>query len=255
MKLTLSHTLTFTLGTSGRAVQHLLLTPLATPQQRIVRWSIEMPGFADAATFRDAYGNKAHLVSLVKPDPEIIVTVSGVVETIDKAGVLGRLEFDPMPAMFRRQTELTKPDETLLVSLPNEGGRIALLHELMGRVNEKLSAPSQMQAGGTQGQSQGSDASPQDFAHKFIGLARAADIPTRYATGYLTGEGVASIHAWAEAWDDGLGWIGFDPTHNLCPTDNYIRLASGLDATATMPIRTVPVWSEMPVETVEITVE
>ena len=31
------------------------------------------------------------------------------------------------------------------------------------------------------------------------------------------------------------------------------RVASGLDAVSTMPIRTVPVWSEMPAEVVEIT--
>jgi transglutaminase-like putative cysteine protease len=254
MKLTLSHTLTFTLGTPGRAVQHLLLTPLSTPQQKVERWSIEMAGFADAATFRDAFGNKAHLVSLVKPDPEIIVTITGAVETIDKAGVIGRLEFDPMSAIFRRQTELTGPDETLLQSLSEEGGRIALLHELMGRVNEKFSAPTQMQADGAQSQSQ-SGAKPQDFTHAFIAAARALDIPTRYVTGYLFDEGVASIHAWAEAWDDGLGWIGFDPMLNVCPSDQYIRLASGLDAVGTMPIRTVPVWNEMPVEVVEITAE
>jgi transglutaminase-like putative cysteine protease len=255
MQLSLTHQLTFTLGAPGRAVQHLLLTPLSTPQQKVERWSIEMPGFADAATFRDAFGNKAHLVSLVKPDPEIIVTVTGAVETIDRAGVIGRLEFDPMPAIFRRQTELTRPDETLLEALSGEGGRIALLHELMDRVHERLSASAQMQAAGVQSQSQGDIAAPRDFAHAFIGAARALDIPARYVTGYLVDEGTASFHAWTEAWDDGLGWIGFDPMFNVCPSDQYIRLASGLDATGTMPIRTVPVWSEMPVEAIEITAQ
>ena len=251
MKLTLRHNLTFTLGMPGRAVQHLLLTPLSTAQQRVERWLIEMPGFSDAVSFRDAFGNKAHLVSLVKPDPEIIVTVTGVVETFDRAGVLGRLEFDPMPAMFRRQTELTKPDETLLASLPEGDGRIALLHELMGRTSDRRPAPEQMQSPGTQNQSSGGTAPP-DLVHAFIGAARALDIPTRYVTGYLHDEGTASLHAWAEAWDDGLGWIGFDPTLNVCPTDQYIRLASGLDATGTMPIRSVPAWTHMPAETVEI---
>ena len=102
MKLSVAHTISFSLGSPARAVQHLLLTPLATPQQRIERWSIEMPGFADAPTFRDGYGNKAHMVSEVKPEPTITVRVAGTVETLDKAGVVGRLEYDPMTALFRR---------------------------------------------------------------------------------------------------------------------------------------------------------
>ncbi len=96
MKLSVRHTLTFSLGTPSRAVEHVLLTALATPQQKVERWSIEMPGMAEAAVLRDGYGNRAHLVSQVKPEPEMVVTVSGAVETIDKAGVLGRLEYDPM---------------------------------------------------------------------------------------------------------------------------------------------------------------
>ncbi|MGN6683762.1 MAG: transglutaminase N-terminal domain-containing protein, partial [Devosia sp.] len=117
MKLTVTHTLRYSLGTPARAVQHVLLTALGTPQQKVERWSIEMPGFADAATFRDGFGNRAQLVSLVKPDAELVVVVSGAVETMDKAGVLGRLEYDPPPAMFRRPTELTKPDPALIETL------------------------------------------------------------------------------------------------------------------------------------------
>jgi len=62
MKLTVKHTLTFSLGTPARAVEHVLLTALNTPQQKVERWSIEMSGFAEAAMFRDAFGNKWDLI-------------------------------------------------------------------------------------------------------------------------------------------------------------------------------------------------
>lgn len=251
MKLSLTHTLTFSLGTPARAVQHLLLTAINTPQQKIERWSVDMPGFADAASFRDAFGNKAHLVSLVKPEAEIVVTVTGAIETIDKAGVLGRLELDPPPAMFRRPTDLTKPDAELLEGLEGDG-RIGKLHALMGRIHDETSA-SQSQGDGAQEQSSG-ERDPVALTHRFIGAARALDIPTRHVTGYLWNDDTASFHAWAEAWDDGLGWIGFDPLLNVCPTEHHIRLASALDALGSMPIRSVPAWPEMPVEVVEITV-
>jgi transglutaminase-like putative cysteine protease len=251
MKLSVTHTLTFSLPGTGRSVQHLLLTAIGSPQQKIERWSIDMPGFAEAATFRDGYGNRAHLVSQTRRSEPVTVTVSGIVETADRAGVLGRLEYDPPPALFRRQTELTRPDAALLEGI-GTGGRIAQLHELMDRVHEHLLEATQDQSDGKQSQSQGTP-DPAAGVHALIAAARALDIPARYVTGYLLGDDAASIHAWAEAWDEGLGWIGFDPLLNLCPADHHIRLASGLDATSTVPIRSVPVWEEMPAETVEIT--
>lgn len=256
MKLTVKHTLRYSLGTPARAVQHVLLTALSTPQQRVEHWSIDMPGFADGATFRDGFGNRAQLVSQVKPDAELVVTVSGAVETIDKAGVLGRLEYDPPPAMFRRATELTKPDSALIEGLRDGLDRIALFHELMGRIYERAPGQSQTQSAQGQSQTQGSEPTPQDRTHALIAVLRALDIPSRYVTGYLLDDdGKGSFHAWAEAWDENLGWIGFDPTLNVCPTENHLRIASGLDARSCPPLRTVPVWAEMPVETVEIAAE
>jgi transglutaminase-like putative cysteine protease len=261
MKLTIRHTLTLSLGAPPRAVQHLLLTPPATPQQKVLNWSIEMPGFPGAASFRDGYGNRAHLVTQVKPEGEIAVVVSGAVETVDRAGVLGRLEYDPTPVLFRRATASTKADPALGEGLSEREGRIALLHELMDRVHEAHATASELSQtsdgqSGSQAQSQSSAAkAAADVAsrvHAFIGTARSLPIPARYVTGYLFDDGVASVHAWAEAWDEGLGWIGFDPTLNLCPAEQHVRLASGLDAASTVPIRTVPVWADMPVETVEI---
>ena len=36
---------------------------------------------------------------------------------------------------------------------------------------------------------------------------------------------------------DGLGWVGFDPSNGVCPTERYVRLASGLDAPDAAPLR------------------
>ena len=80
----------------------------------------------------------------------------------------------------------------------------------------------------------------QDHAHIFIAAARSAGIPARYVTGYLvTGMGASSTaaHAWAEALVPDLGWVGFDPANATCPTENYVRVAAGLDAASVAPIR------------------
>ena len=44
-------------------------------------------------------------------------------------------------------------------------------------------------------------------------------------------------HAWAEAWVDGLCWVGFDVANRMCPTDRYVRMGAALDAYGASPIR------------------
>jgi transglutaminase-like putative cysteine protease len=60
------------------------------------------------------------------------------------------------------------------------------------------------------------------------------NIPARFISGYcLPGETEAdpllAAHCWAEAYADGFGWIGFDPAIGICPQENYVRIACGLD--------------------------
>ena len=60
----------------------------------------------------------------------------------------------------------------------------------------------------------------QYFAAAMVVMARAADVPARYVSGYLAhevdGDRVVvrdrDAHAWAECWIDGMGWVTFDAT-------------------------------------------
>jgi transglutaminase-like putative cysteine protease len=255
MKIAIRHSMSLTLGPGlNRGVQHVLLTPVSGPTQAVREWSIEMPGIETAASFTDAFGNRARLVNQVKPEPELLITVSGVVETIDRNGVIGRVPGDIPPALYRRPTAVTKAAGAITSKFrasPRTGqDRIALLHALMARVAEVVGGTEQSQVQDGQGQSQSQanavHAPASDYAHGFIGAARALEIPARYVTGYLHGSDSEqpALHAWAEAWDDGLGWIGFDAMLLLCPTDRHVRVAVGLDATSTMPVRSIPVAGE-----------
>jgi len=80
----------------------------------------------------------------------------------------------------------------------------------------------------------------QDHTHVFLAAARRIGIPARYVSGYLRigeeGEHDAG-HAWAEAYIDGLGWVGFDVANRICPTEAYVRVASGLDYLDAAPVR------------------
>jgi len=255
MRVTIDHSLTFSLPAgTGPLVMHVMLTPPGGAAQSVDSWSVEVPGIGNAGRFRDGFGNAVHLVNQMRPEGEITIGARGVVTTSDTNGVLGKGVGEPVPALFKRVTALTRAPVTLYGKYRTaRESRLDVLHGLMARVGETLGLPeeaepaTQMQATGERAQGQASQDEqdlppPADYAHLFIGAARALDIPARYICGYVAaGDGQAGgLHAWAEAYDDGLGWIGFDPHHQICPTERYVRLCVGLDAETALPLRTVP---------------
>jgi hypothetical protein len=261
MKITVTHNLRVGLAEgASRSALHLLLTPQNGPTQSVSEWRLEVEGLDGAAGFLDGYGNRAHLVTQTKPGTEIIVGASGIVETIDRAGVLGRPPGEPVASLYKRRTGLTKADPELVAEYADwKEGRIALFHALMARAAEPSAAQEQFQAEGGQSQVQMSPdedvLSTTDMAHRFIAAVRALDIPARFVSGYLAAadDESAAFHAWAEAYDEGLGWIGFDPALQLCPTERHIRVAVGLDALGAAPARAVP--AEGTAESIRVSVE
>ncbi|HUV32826.1 MAG TPA: transglutaminase family protein [Devosiaceae bacterium] len=228
------------------AIQHMLLTPDATPAQTILEWSIEAPGFEGAARLVDGFGNIAHLCNQTKPEASFAVRVDGLVQTTDTGGIIGRLPRDPVPGIFLRQTEITRASGPMLTLARaadgTQGTIIAKMHALM----EALSGVMRFDVQNTDSDTTAAQAFElgegvcQDFAHVMIGAARAIDIPARYVTGYLVmddGEVATANHAWAEIWDRELGWIGFDAANRICPTERYVRLAAAFDAASAAPIR------------------
>jgi len=79
----------------------------------------------------------------------------------------------------------------------------------------------------------------QDYVRIFYSVAPLLGIPARYVPGHLfrrDGAGVQpATHAWAEAWDADLGWIGYDPANGICPDEAYVRVACGLDYRGAAP--------------------
>lgn len=236
----------------AHAVQHLLVTPLDTASQSVVEWSIKMAGIETAASFTDAFGNIAHLVSQHRPEDDLFISVSGLVETTDTNGLLGRVAGEPNVSLFKRFTPQTRPNGNLVNRMKTHAkagmSRVELLHWLMTRLHEaRETAPDE------------DDDTPEivaeDHAHVFVAAARGMDIPARFVTGYVLAgdDGPARLHAWAEAWDDGLGWIGFDPSVNLCPTPAYVRIACGLDAETTAPVRLSPELARQSEDTIRVT--
>jgi transglutaminase-like putative cysteine protease len=85
----------------------------------------------------------------------------------------------------------------------------------------------------------------QDFAHLAIACLRALGLPARYVSGYLLTfpppgmeklKGADASHAWISAWAPEVGWVDFDPTNGVIPTEEHITVAYGRDYDDVSPV-------------------
>jgi transglutaminase-like putative cysteine protease len=244
MRVSIRHATHYTYERQGAfAVQRLRLTPRDNRAQTIKSWSISADGIEHAAEYVDGFGNQVHLITHCKPYTELMIIAEGEVDTVDTAGVVGDLGETANPLLFLKATPLTQSSPAIdaLADEAAEERTLGRLHALLDMIAERVA----YDPGSTESRTTGAEAFAagqgvcQDHAHIFIAAARRCRIPARYVTGYLHVEGerrAVAHHAWAEAYVQGLGWVGFDPANRICTTDRYVRLACGFDAVAAAPI-------------------
>jgi transglutaminase-like putative cysteine protease len=85
----------------------------------------------------------------------------------------------------------------------------------------------------------------QDFAHLEVACLRSLGLAARYSSGYLRTRpaegkerlvGADASHAWIGVWSPDVGWVEFDPTNNVVPSDEHITVAWGRDYGDVSPI-------------------
>lgn len=245
MRIAVQHTTRYTYAAPATySIQSLRLTPRRFDGQEIVSWAIEAAGIEHAGRFCDAFGNEGHLVSHAEPHDGFVVTARGVVETSDRHGIVTGLPESVPLRVCLRQTTYTRPDDAIgaLAAAARGNDQIERLHDLMQRIRDAI----EYETAATESSTTAAEALAagcgvcQDHAHVFISAARALNVPARYVTGYLVTSGdvpARAQHAWAEAFVDDLGWVGFDVANRICPNDLYVRLGAGLDAGHAAPIR------------------
>jgi transglutaminase-like putative cysteine protease len=246
MRLTVTHRTVYRYTEPIRyAIQTLRLEPRPYEGLTVLNWRVAGDGARPLPRFIDGLGNVVHCQTIDRPHREAAIAVVGEVETRrDDGVVLGTVEPLP-PLFFLRETPLTAPDSAIAALANDATGRdrIERLHALMNRVRDRIDyrpgeTDSTTTAAAALAQGYGVC---QDHAHVFVAAARLMDIPARYVSGYLwTGSDdlpFDASHAWAEAFVPELGWVGFDAANGVCPTENYIRVAIGLDYSAAAPVR------------------
>lgn len=246
MRLAIRHTTTYEFdGPVVHAIQRLRLTPKSTQGQEIVAWNMDLGNAAKQLEYEDQHRNTTTLIAIEAGVQEVSVTCSGIVDTHDHSGVIGRHAGHLPLWSFRSQTPLTRPGAGMrsLVREIRKDGRSALdtLHALSTRIRETVAYQTGVTGVTTTAEESWivTQGVCQDHSHIFIGAARALDIPARYVSGYLMMDDridQEATHAWAEAHLEHLGWVGFDISNGISPDQRYVRLATGRDYRDAAPI-------------------
>jgi transglutaminase-like putative cysteine protease len=247
MRIRIDHATTYTYAAPARFIVQLLrLTPRSNEGQQVRAWGLETDVDARLRRAEDAFGNVVHALYTERPTGSLTVRVSGEVHTTDTGGVLRGVTERLSPLVFLRGTPLTAPDGALIdfaEAVRGAGGRLDQLHALMAALHGRMS----FEVGATDAGHTAAEAFAlgsgvcQDYAQIFIACARRLGIPARYVSGHLLRddgqEAQEAAHAWAEAFVDDLGWVGFDAANGVCPGEAYVRVAAGLDSLGASPVR------------------
>lgn len=248
----------------AHGLQRLRLRPKSTHGQEVLEWHMALEGARIEAEYEDHNHNATSLVSVDAGVSAIAVTCTGLVETSDKAGVIGRHTGHMPMWAFLEQTELTRPGpgmRAICAGVDNVGGdSLAALHALSRAVLDAV----RYEIGHTTAATPAEQAVTagrgvcQDHAHVLIGCARAFGIPARYVSGYLMMNDridQEAGHGWAEGFVEGLGWVGFDVSNGICPDARYVRVATGRDYREAAPVTGLSWGAGETVLTVDLAVE
>jgi transglutaminase-like putative cysteine protease len=248
MRIRISHSISYAYAEPARLITQILrLTPRDHDGQHVMSWRIEPTVDGRLLAGQDPHGNIMHTFSADGPISTLAIQVGGLIETTDLAGVVrGGVERVP-PDVFRRETLLSAADAALrgfaTEATRNEATPLARMHALMDALHAEMTCLEPADRTGIGAARAFADRSgiAQDVAHVFMACARHLGQPARYVSGYVAESDdlphANGAHAWAEAYLDDYGWIGFDCANGLCPIDTHVRIATGLDFSEAAPVR------------------
>jgi len=238
----------------------LHVSPVDTGLQSIWEHSITVIPDAPAESRRDSFGNRVVQLNLLRPMAQMEIVAHSLVETTHAVSCGPESAPDPRPYQERWQQFLRySPGVPELaeygsIEIPQQlsmdmddiefGHGLYLMarhfRDTFGHqpdADPLHSDPKQLFTNGS--------GSSQAMAHAMIGVLRHAGIPARFASGYVfnpkAGEmgealrGSGTPHAWVQAWHEGYGWIGIDPTNAELVGWQYVRTAIGRDYLDVLP--------------------
>jgi len=203
--------------------------PKNTDMQQIHELTIELSPVTDYQRDSDSFGNLTIYGNYFLPHTRFAVTVKGIAETW-----LSVSQKDTgSSAVFRHPYGLSRAGDGIRayhksLSVPSGPAYDAAMY-LMRCLHRDFAYEQRitnMETSAEQAWTLGKGVC-QDYAHILIALCHLSNIPARYVTGMMVGEGHS--HAWVEILDHGY-WYALDPTNNCIAADTYIKIGHGRTA-------------------------
>ena len=249
--------------------QHVIyLTPRSGPRQDVLRHNILIePAPASQFELEDRFGNSSAILKIADEHKELVIHARSTVqvrapdlpilalstpwEHVAERALQGDGRLDIGVLEFVSASRHTKPEREALEyarpSFPPDRPILQAAHDLTRRIYADftfdsaatdISTPVSHVLKERRGVCQ-------DFAHLAITCLRGLSLPARYVSGYLLTkpppgmeklQGADASHAWISVWAPEAGWVDFDPTNGIMPTDEHITVAYGRDYDDISPI-------------------
>ena len=248
------------------------LKPRQTPRQRCLRSVIEVdPAPIDYRERVDFFGNRVAHFAIQQPYERLVVTATSEVSLSEEQEVFvfgsdapweqvrDQLRSDRSPELlaalaFAQDSPIIVADGEMADyagdSFGSDRPLVDAVEDLMGRIYRDF----RYSPGVTTVATPLSEVIAhrrgvcQDFAHFAIGCLRSQGLAARYVCGYLENQapagqeklvGADASHAWFAVFLPGGGWLDFDPTNNLRPTQRHITIGWGRDFADVTPLKGV----------------
>lgn len=248
----------------SESVMEVRKCPCSGGQQRCLNFTLTVSPNATVFSYEEPIGNTVHHFDVPQPHRQLSVIAEALVEVKEFPVLPNALSMESWQELkdettgfefldFLLPSPLIRPSRLLGEFYEQVGPRpdedpLNFLRRLQNEIATRFSYTPQS----TQVDSpidialDAKEGVCQDFAHIMVGLARLAEIPARYVSGYLHHRSDLSdrsnrdaSHAWAEAYLPRLGWVGFDPTNNILAQERHIRTSLGRDYRDVPPTRGV----------------
>ena len=269
MQYAVTHRTTYRYADLVHQSYHVLhLSPREVPHQRILQHRLTIRPQANRRGHgTDYFGNPFHVVNLAAGHRELIVEAKSLIDVQPTAApdVSNTIAWEELAAGRSGHDTRVEKDVGQYSASSRHGRRIeaaaafarpsfapgrpvlAAAEDLMRRIFEEftfdatatdVSTPVETVLETRRGVCQ-------DFAHLQISAMRSLNLPVRYVSGYILThppegqkrlQGADASHAWVSVWAPETGWVDFDPTNNMIPSDEHITFAVGRDYDDVSPI-------------------
>ena len=263
-----SHRTTYTYRKPVLQSEHLVhLVPRQSPRQRVLRHSLLVePAPSSNIAFADYFGNTATILAIDDEHTELVAHARSTVEvTAPALPMLGlSTPWEQAAGKATRDEELDIP----VLQFISASAHTRLLREALVYARPSfppnrpileaaLDLTRRIHADFTFDNTATDISTPvahvleerrgvcQDFAHLALTCLRGLGLPARYVSGYLLTypppgmqklQGSDASHAWISVWAPEVGWVDFDPTNGVIPTDEHVTVACGRDYDDVSPI-------------------